>query len=95
VLNVAITDNLGGIERYLLNVYENIDRKTVQFDFITECDTTPITDQIQNLGGEVFRVASAKHVTQYIRDIRHEGQNAARQSLRLRRWRLLVRMMSM
>lgn len=75
VLNVAITDNLGGIERYLLNVYENIDRKTVHFDFITECDTTPITDQIQNLGGEVFRVASAKHVTQYIRDIYQVIQN--------------------
>lgn len=51
--------NRGGAETLLMNVYRNIDRSKVQFDFVShrmeKCD---YDDEITSLGGKIFRIQS-------------------------------------
>lgn len=55
ILHVFSTLNRGGAETMIMNIYRNIDREKVQFDFL--CLTNGIYDyseEIINLGGRVF-----------------------------------------
>ncbi len=55
ILIYGMGSKIGGVEQYLINVYKNIDRNQLQFDFIiydgkkVYCEET-----IKNLGGNVF-----------------------------------------
>ncbi|MEK3941947.1 glycosyltransferase family 1 protein [Paenibacillus sp. FSL L8-0323] len=57
ILHVLGGLNRGGAETMVMNVYRNIDRSKIQFDFIIhtteKCD---YEDEIKNLGGEIYRV---------------------------------------
>ena len=48
----------GGVEAVVMNYYRHIDRAQVQFDFIVDDDSTAVPqEEIESLGGRVFRVA--------------------------------------
>jgi len=57
VLQVFAQMNRGGAETMIMNVYRNIDRTKVQFDFIVhtnqKCD---YADEIEDLCGKIFRI---------------------------------------
>lgn len=56
VLQVVTVMNRGGAETMLMNIYRNIDRSKVQFDFLTHRLEEGAYDQeIQELGGRIFR----------------------------------------
>ncbi|MDT8861107.1 glycosyltransferase family 1 protein [Alkalihalobacillus sp. MEB130] len=55
VLHVVVNMNRGGAETLLMNLYRNIDRSTVQFDFLT-CKEGVFDDEIKNMGGNVYRI---------------------------------------
>ena len=46
----------GGQEAFIMNMYRNIDRDKVQFDFFTPyyCDNEKLKNEINELGGEVY-----------------------------------------
>lgn len=46
----------GGQEAFIMNMYRNIDRNKVQFDFFTPyyCDNEKLKDEINELGGKVY-----------------------------------------
>jgi len=57
VLHILHSMNRGGAEVMLMNYYRNIDRSRVQFDFLlTEPQRCLFEDEIESLGGKVFRV---------------------------------------
>jgi glycosyltransferase EpsF len=64
----------GGAETLVMNIYRNIDREKVQFDFVvSSSDVGHYDNEIYNLGGSIFRVPSPKNVLslpQYIRAIK-------------------------
>ena len=47
----------GGQEAFSMNMYRNINREKVQFDFFTPyyCDNEKLKNEIENLGGKVFQ----------------------------------------
>lgn len=47
----------GGQEAFSMNIYRNINREKVQFDFFTPyyCDNENLKNEIENLGGKVFQ----------------------------------------
>lgn len=61
VLHIVNLMNRGGIETYIMNVYRNIDRSKIQFDFIVNvkerCD---YDDEIEALGGKIYRIPRKK-----------------------------------
>ena len=57
ILHILHSMNRGGAEAMLMNYYRNIDRTRVQFDFLlTEQNRCQYEDEIESLGGKVYRV---------------------------------------
>jgi glycosyltransferase involved in cell wall biosynthesis len=63
VLHVVVNMNRGGAETLLMNIYRNIDRSKIQFDFLT-CKEGVFDKEIMQLGGNVYRIP-------YITDVGH------------------------
>ena len=65
ILHVVVNMNRGGAETLIMNLYRNLDRSKVQFDFLT-CKEGVFDEEIVALGGMVHRIP-------YITDIGHTG----------------------
>ena len=57
VLQVVGALKIGGAETMLMNLYRQIDRDSVQFDFLVyNEEETPYTDLVRKLGGRIFYI---------------------------------------
>lgn len=55
ILHAGLTDNLGGVEAFVMNIYRKIDRTKIQFDFLVDHNKKlPFEDEIVALGGRVY-----------------------------------------
>lgn len=55
VLHVVVNMNRGGAETLIMNLYRNIDRSKIQFDFLT-CNEGVFDQEILDLGGKIHRI---------------------------------------
>ncbi|WP_394186441.1 glycosyltransferase family 1 protein [Metabacillus halosaccharovorans] len=55
VLHVVVNMNRGGAETLIMNLYRNIDRSKIQFDFLT-CKEGVFDQEILDLGGKIHRI---------------------------------------
>ena len=63
VLQITGGMNMGGIENFIMNVYRNIDKDKVQFDFLIHQDEKQIfEDEIVKLGGKIYRISSIRQI---------------------------------
>ena len=54
---------MGGTENFLMNVYRNIDRNKIQFDFLVTREEKGIFDEeIKNLGGIIYNIPKMETV---------------------------------
>ena len=61
VLIGGVTGNTGGLELYIMNIYRNIDRTKLQFDFLNfEKVPLAFNDEIVKLGGNVYSIPLRK-----------------------------------
>lgn len=61
VLQVVHSLKIGGIQSYLMNVYRNIDRDKIQFDFlIFDAAKGEFEEEILRLGGIIYRLPSRR-----------------------------------
>lgn len=59
VLQIVGAMNRGGLETFLMNVYRNIDRSQVQFDFLVHTrKNCAYDDEIRDYGGKIFAISS-------------------------------------
>lgn len=63
ILHVVVNMNRGGAETLIMNLYRNVDRSQVQFDFLT-CKAGEFDEEINQLGGNVHRIP-------YVREVGH------------------------
>ncbi|MGJ7911435.1 glycosyltransferase family 1 protein [Neobacillus sp. LXY-1] len=63
ILHVVVNMNRGGAETLIMNLYRNIDRTKVQFDFLT-CKPGVFDSEIMEMGGKVHRIP-------YLTDVGH------------------------
>lgn len=54
ILHCVVNMNRGGAETLIMNIYRNIDRSKVQFDFLTSAEGV-FDNEIKQLGGKVYR----------------------------------------
>lgn len=69
VLHVVPNMNVGGLETFIMNVYRNIDREEIQFDFLEHyTDTSYYDDEISKLGGNIyhFSLRNDNNIFKYI-----------------------------
>ncbi len=55
VLHAVVNMNRGGAETFIMNLYRNMDRSRIQFDFLT-CKPGVFDQEISEMGGIVHRV---------------------------------------
>lgn len=73
ILHVVSSMNRGGAETMIMNLYRNIDREKIQFDFVChikeKCD---FEDEIYSLGGRIIRIDSlgTLGIKNYIKELR-------------------------
>ncbi|MCL2773487.1 MAG: glycosyltransferase family 1 protein [Oscillospiraceae bacterium] len=61
ILQVFGILNRGGAETFIMNVYRNINRSKIQFDFIVHSEEKgAYEDEIEKLGGKIYRVPTYK-----------------------------------
>lgn len=57
ILHYVPAFGYGGIESFVMNLYNNIDRSKIQFDFLVEADMPDnVRQEILNLGGNVYKI---------------------------------------
>lgn len=57
ILQISYDMSLGGAETLIMNIYRNIDRTKLQFDFLLHSDTESAYEkEIRNLGGRIYRI---------------------------------------
>ncbi len=67
ILQVVTSMNVGGIEVLLMNLYRNIDRSKVQFDFLLHrANETFFEKEIHELGGRIYRVPSVNPLHHHV-----------------------------
>ena len=70
VLHLELSNRIGGIEKFLFNLYKEIDKNKVQFDFATTTlNTAPLEKKLINLGGNVYHIHAYKNIKLYYKDI--------------------------
>lgn len=77
VLHVVGSMNRGGIETFLMNIYRNIDRGKVQFDFAVHTQEECAYDnEIKEMGGRIFYITPrAKNIFKHYKDWHSIFQN--------------------
>ena len=74
VLHVLQRMEAGGTQAFLMNLYRNIDRSKVQFDFLVEYSEKQFyDDEIESLGGRIYRSTfrEDKNLPRFIGFLRH------------------------
>lgn len=62
ILQIVDSMNTGGIQAFLMNMYRNIDRSKIQFDFLIFREGKQVyEDEILGLGGIIYKVPGRKH----------------------------------
>ena len=73
ILHVVPNMDSGGIENLIMNIYRNIDRTKIQFDFIVHYNRKCFfDDEIESLGGKIYRfpVLEDKNIFKYINSLK-------------------------
>ncbi|WP_430786422.1 glycosyltransferase family 1 protein [Virgibacillus flavescens] len=74
ILHVVGAMNRAGTETMLMNIYRNIERKHIQFDFISYSDQEAHYDEeIIKLGGRVIKLANTRSIKEIYDAIKHYG----------------------
>lgn len=74
ILHIVGAMNRAGTETMLMNIYRNIDRQKVQFDFISYSQEEAHYDnEIKELGGKVIKLSSTTSVKELINAIKENG----------------------
>ena len=61
ILHIGLSSNLGGIENFIINLYRNIDKSLVQFDFIIPYGENPLFyDELVKSGSRLYHIVSRK-----------------------------------
>lgn len=55
---VNFSNNIGGIEQVVMNLYRNINTREVQFYFLSQNDDIPFREEIERMGGKVYKYPS-------------------------------------
>lgn len=73
VLHIVGIMNRGGQEAFIMNMYRNIDKSKLQFDFIVHSDEKgDYDDEIKELGGKIYRVTpKSKNLLRYWKEMNY------------------------
>ena len=79
ILVYGMTNNRGGIESYIMNIYRHMDKSRLQFDFVTDFPEMAYADEVQSGGSRIHyipgkRKAPLKHLLAFRRILREHPE---------------------
>ncbi len=79
ILVYGMTDNKGGIEAYIMNMYRNIDRQKLQFDFVVDWDTMAYSEEVIENGSKIYYIPAKskqpiKQITDFIKILKNHKE---------------------
>ena len=78
ILHVVGAMNRAGTETMLMNIYRNLDRSKIQFDFISYSNKEADYDnEIKKMGGRIFRLSKTSSIKQIYKIIKDKGPYTA------------------
>ncbi len=70
ILQIGLHDQIGGIETFLMNYYNDIDTTKIQFDFVSHHSQMAYEQEIKEKGGIIHHIpAPKKHPIKYFKTI--------------------------
>lgn len=72
ILQIVPNMQMGGLETFIMNVYRNIDREKVQFDFLVHyMEVKHFDSEINKMGGKIYRfpLRDNNNIFRYIKEI--------------------------
>ena len=69
VLHLELDEQLGGIESFLYNLYTEIDRDRIQFDFITRSENPAKGNELRELGANIYILPSYNRPLRYMKEL--------------------------
>lgn len=72
ILNIVPNMRAAGIESFIMNVYRNIDKDKIQFDFLVHNKKREFfDDEIEKMGGKIYRLSlkDDKNILKYIKEL--------------------------
>lgn len=72
ILQIVPNMQQGGLENFIMNIYRNIDRTKVQFDFLVHYNEKKFfDDEIEKLGGKIYRFSlrDDNNIIKYIKEL--------------------------
>lgn len=70
VLVYGMTDNLGGIETYIMMVYRRMDKTRMIFDFVTDFPEMTFADEVTEAGSRIYYIpAKGKDLRGHLREM--------------------------
>lgn len=74
VLHIVGAMNRAGTETMLMNIYRNIDREKIQFDFVSYSqEESHYDEEIRKLGGKVIKLTSTTSIKELTKAIQENG----------------------
>lgn len=70
ILHFELSENVGGIESFLFNLYSNLNRDKFQFDFVTTSEKPAFGEKLKELGGNIYKVSPYRNLLAYRTDVR-------------------------
>ena len=56
ILVYGMTDNLGGIETYIMMLYRRMDKTRMIFDFVTDFPSMTFADEVSRAGSRIYYI---------------------------------------
>lgn len=72
ILVYGMTDNMGGIEAYLMNMFRNLNKEEITFDFIVDFPEMAYSDEVVAAGSKIYKIIAkganpVKHLLQFFK----------------------------
>ena len=73
VLHISGNMNMGGQETFIMNMYRNIDKSKIQFDFVVHSQKKGYyDDEIEKLGGKIYRITPiSKNIYKHCKELKN------------------------
>lgn len=73
ILHIVGAMNRAGTETMLMNIYRNLDRNKVQFDFVSYKEAAHYDDEIRQMGGKIIKLCKTQSLKELYHAIKEHG----------------------
>lgn len=79
ILVYGMSDNMGGIEAYVMNVYRHLDKSKIMFDFIVDFPDMAYADEALSNGSQIYKIPAKgqnplKHLIDFFKILKNHKE---------------------